>query len=177
MRNHQNTILAMKASTFLMSISAMVLVVLLLTSNAVAKQTNANAQPDVVIADTAPIATPPGMATVPNKPSASRLVVVRIVQVVATAQPPQAAAIGQPAPQSANAQPAQAAPVNQPVAKAAAKSGGDQLSMPKLAAIPDVPVAQAAPAQNNGGGGGGNKSQPASKPAPKPQPAVTTKTS
>src|SRR5512146_2334388 len=49
MRTHQNTLLAMKLSTALMSLSAVVLVVLLLTSSALARYHTEDQKPQTVI--------------------------------------------------------------------------------------------------------------------------------
>jgi hypothetical protein len=161
MRMHQNTLLAMKLSTVLLSLIAVVLIVMLLTGSALAQRTTDAQKPQ-------PVIQAPAQPTArSNTPVTSRVVIVYVV----TATP------------SATAQMGQTVTAIRPAVKPpAAAAINDLPALPQLAAIPDVPnVPAPAPRSNSGGSGagGGNSSARAaqSQPQPKPQPAVTTKTS
>ena len=165
MRTHQNTLLAMKLSTVLLSLIAVVLIVMLLTGSALAKRTTEAQKPQAVIQ--AP-AQPSAKAS--HTPVTSKVVMIYVV----TATP------------SATAPVSQTIQATRPAVRAAAAANSDLPAMPELAAIPDVPNLPApAPRSNGGGGGGGGggSSQnspapaPAAQPQPQPQPPVTTKTS
>ena len=173
MRTHQNTLLAMKLSTALMSLSAVVLTVMLLTGGALAKRSPGTQKPLATVQAPAPPTARAGTQ------GTSKMVIVYVVTAT-------------PVPQAQGSQPVTNTPatIAKPVAKRAAAVASNDLrsddlsdlpAMPELAAIPDVPNAPAPAPRSGGGGGGGNNggghSAPAPAPQPKPQPPVVTKTS
>ena len=196
MRAHQNTILAMKVSTLLMSVSAVALVIMLLTSNAVAKQNSESAVPIEVMSDIAPVAAAPIVDTAPPPVKThSKLVIMRVIAITATPDTSAATNAMRLAQQGRSAIAVGGQPVDGSVASASSGSSSSSLDMPSAPALTDISsiaapqaVAQAAaPAQS------GTVAQsaaaapapaskpapapaPAPKPAPKPQPIVKTKT-
>ena len=194
MRAHQNTILAMKISTLLMSVSAVVLVIMLLTSNAVAKQNSDLAKPQEVISDIAPVEAAPIIDTAPPPVTPrTRLVIMRVIAVTATPDTSAATNALRLAMQGRSAIPTGDQPVAEAAAQdtsaAAAWTGSSDLPAAPVvsdvnapvvatpAAAPAAPAAgvaapAAAPAQNNSGGQtSAPKPAPAPAPAPKPAPA------
>jgi hypothetical protein len=158
MRTHQNTLLALKLSTLLLSLTAVVLIVMLLTGSVLAKRSTEEQKSQAVIQS-------PSQPTKTSTPAISRVVMVYVV----TATP------SVTAPLSPMVKATHTAP------KPAVATASDLPAMPELAAIPEVPdVPAPAPRSSGGGGsGGGNSSAPVSQsqPKPQPQPQVTTKTS
>jgi hypothetical protein len=164
MRTHQDTLLAMKLSSVLLSLCAAILVVLLLTGSALSDLNARTFKP-------LPVVTAPPLPSV----NASVPVVNKTIYIyVVTATPAPQAIVSKPVPVAVK--PVLVNPVTR-AAVAASSARSDLPVMPQLAAVPDMPKVQAPAPRGGGGGGGGGGGNNHAASAPRSQPPFVTKTS